>query len=76
MDFIVWIYEHFDLIFYSNINVNITNFYTFIFKNYGACKMWLNSNGFNTFKINNSTHVQNVHNSKKWGIYELLHVFY
>jgi hypothetical protein len=51
MDPRLWIYEHFDLIFNSNINVKYNKFY-------GECKMQLISNGFNTFKMNDSTHVQ------------------
>jgi hypothetical protein len=31
---------------------NITNFYTSILKHYGECKMQLNSNGLNIFKMN------------------------
>jgi len=55
---------------------NITNFYTFIFENYDECKMQLDSNGFNAFKMNDSTHVQMLIIQKMWGLYKLLHVFY
>ncbi len=34
------------------------SFYTYIYKNYGECKMQFMNNGFNTFKVNDSTHVQ------------------
>jgi hypothetical protein len=34
---------------------NITNFHL---KKYGECKMQLDNNEFNTFKMNDSTHVQ------------------
>jgi hypothetical protein len=37
---------------------NITSFCTFIEKHYGECKVQLDSNGFNMFKMNYSTHVQ------------------
>jgi len=52
MDPRLWIYEHFDLICNPNLMWNITKVYIFIFKNYGECKMQLDSNGFSTFKIN------------------------
>ncbi len=35
MDPRLWIYQHFDLNFNSNINVKHTNNYTLIFKKYG-----------------------------------------
>jgi hypothetical protein len=38
--------------------------------------MQLNSNGFNTFKMNDSTHVQMLIVQNMWGLYKLLHVFY
>jgi hypothetical protein len=37
---------------------NIRGFYTSILRNYDECKMYLNNNGFNTFKMNYSTHVK------------------
>jgi hypothetical protein len=37
--------------------------------------MQLDRNGFNTFKMNDSTHVQMFIVQKMWGIYKLLHVF-
>jgi hypothetical protein len=55
---------------------NLTNFYAFIKKNYGECKMQLYNNGFNTFKMNDSIHVQMFIIQKMWGIYKLLDVFY
>jgi hypothetical protein len=55
---------------------NITNFYTSIFKHYGECKMQLNGNGLNTFKMNYSIHVQMLMVEKMWSLYKLLHVFY
>jgi hypothetical protein len=39
------------------------NFYTFISKNCGECKMQFVNNGFNTFKVNDST-CANVDNSR------------
>jgi hypothetical protein len=33
-------------------------FYTFISRNYDECKIQLMNDGFNTFKGNDSTHVQ------------------
>jgi len=38
--------------------------------------MQLDNNGFNTFKMNDSTHVQMLIVQKMWGFYKLLHVFY
>jgi hypothetical protein len=66
MDLRLCIYEHFDLIVNSNINV----------KHYGEWKIQLDNNGFNTFKMNDSTHVQMFIVQKMWGFYKLLHVFY
>ncbi len=57
MDTRLCIYEHFDLIFNSNIHVKHNKFYTSILRNCGGCKMQLDSNGFNTFKMDYSTHV-------------------
>jgi hypothetical protein len=37
--------------------------------------MQLDSNGFNTFKINDSTHVQMLIVQKMWSFYKLLYVF-
>jgi hypothetical protein len=54
----------------------IINFYIFIKSFYGECKMQLNINGFNTFKINDSIHVQMLIIQKMWGLYKLLDVFY
>jgi hypothetical protein len=34
------------------------SFYKSILRNCGECKMKLNNNGFNTFTMNDSTHVQ------------------
>jgi hypothetical protein len=38
--------------------------------------MQLDSNGFNTFKMNDSIHVQMMIVQKMWGLYKLLYVFY
>jgi hypothetical protein len=35
----------------------------------------LDSNGFKTFKMNDSTHVQMLKVQKMWHLYKLLHVF-
>jgi hypothetical protein len=51
-------YEHFDQIINSNINVTHANFLYIYFKNYDECKIQLANDGFNTFKENDSTHVQ------------------
>ncbi len=37
---------------------DLSSFYTSILRNYDECKMQLVSNGFKTFKMNDSTHVQ------------------
>jgi hypothetical protein len=44
MDPKLWIYEHFDLIFNSNINLKPLFFNIHSFKNYSECKMQLDSN--------------------------------
>jgi hypothetical protein len=56
MDRRLWIYEHFHLIFNSNINVKHNKILYIHFKN--ECKMQLDSNEFNTFKMDDSIHVQ------------------
>jgi len=38
--------------------------------------MQLDSNGFDTFKMNYSTHVQMLIVQEMWGFYKLLHMFY
>jgi hypothetical protein len=55
---------------------NITNFYTSIFEHYGEWKIQLENNGFNTFKMNDSTCVQMLIVQKMLNLYKLLHVFY
>jgi hypothetical protein len=42
---------------------NLLKFYTSISRKFGECKMQLMSNGFNTFKVMDSTHA-NADNSK------------
>jgi len=48
-------HQHFDLIIYI---FKCKCFYTFVSKIYGECQMLLMNNGFNTIKVNNSTHVK------------------
>ncbi len=43
---------------HSNINVRPAKFLYIHFKKDDECKMQLMNNGFNTFKMNDSTHVQ------------------
>jgi hypothetical protein len=38
--------------------------------------MQLDSNGFNTSKMNDSTYLQMLIVQKMWSFYKLLHVFY
>jgi hypothetical protein len=45
---------------------DLPSFYTYISKNYGECKMQLMSNGFNTFKMNDSIHMQMLIVQEMW----------
>jgi hypothetical protein len=56
-----------------NIKKNIIHSFL---KNYGGRKMQLDNNGFNIFKMNDSTRVQILIVQKVWGLYKLLDVFY
>jgi hypothetical protein len=51
-------YEHFDLITNSNVKVKHANFLYIHSKNCNERKMQLVNNGSNTFKMNDSIHVQ------------------
>ncbi len=57
MDTRLCIYEHFYLIFNSNIIVKHKKKLYIHLKNCSECKLQLDSDGFNTFKMNYSTHV-------------------
>ncbi len=43
---------------HSNINFKLVKFLYIHFRNFNECKMQLMSNGLNTSKMNDSTHVQ------------------
>jgi len=47
---------------------DLSSFYSSISKNCDECKMQLMNNGFNTFKMNDSTHVKMLIVQKMWKI--------
>jgi hypothetical protein len=48
------------------IKWNLPKFHTSIYKSCGECKMELMNDGFNTFKVNDSSHVQMLIIFKMW----------